>query len=49
MNLTIRRAAGAALLATTSLTALPALAQDAADNVDENEIIVTAQKRSENL
>lgn len=49
MILTIRRAAGAALLATTSLTALPALAQDAADNVDENEIIVTAQKRSENL
>ena len=49
MKLAIRRAAGSALLATTALTALPALAQDAADEVDANEIVVTAQKRTENL
>ncbi|MCZ8320402.1 MAG: TonB-dependent receptor [Novosphingobium sp.] len=50
MKLTVRRAAGAALLASTALTALPAWAQDAAEETaDANEIIVTAQKRSENL
>lgn len=49
MKLIIRRTAGAALLATTALTALPAFAQDAPEEADSNEIIVTAQKRSENL
>ena len=31
------------------LSAAPAMAQDAADEVDANEIVVTAQKRTENL
>ncbi|MEY4056557.1 MAG: hypothetical protein RL519_1892, partial [Pseudomonadota bacterium] len=48
MTFTIRRTAGALLLASTALTAMPALAQEA-DDADANEIVVTAQKRSENL
>lgn len=48
MTFTIRRTAGALLLASTALTAMPALAQEAAE-ADANEIVVTAQKRSENL
>ena len=48
MAFTIRRTAGAFLLASTALSAVPAMAQ-AADEVDANEIVVTAQKRSENL
>jgi outer membrane receptor protein involved in Fe transport len=49
MKLSVRRTVGALLLTTTSLSALPAFAQEAADEADETEIIVTAQKRSENL
>ncbi|MFN9377060.1 MAG: hypothetical protein ACK564_08535 [Novosphingobium sp.] len=48
MTFSVRRTAGALLLASTSLTAMPALAQDA-EEVDANEIVVTAHKRSENL
>jgi len=48
MTFSVRRTAGALLLASTSLTALPAFAQEA-EEVDANEIVVTAQKRSENL
>jgi iron complex outermembrane recepter protein len=46
-----RRSAIAALLASTLLTATPALAQEAApaDEADSTEIIVTATKRSESL
>jgi outer membrane receptor protein involved in Fe transport len=48
MKFTVRRTAGALLLASSALTALPAFGQEAAE-VDANEIVVTAQKRSENL
>lgn len=48
MTFSVRRTAGALLLASTSLTAMPAFAQEA-EEVDANEIVVTAQKRSENL
>ncbi len=45
-----RRAAIAALFTSTALVAAPALAQEAADEADNNlEIVVTAQKRSESL
>ena len=45
-----RRAAIAALFTSTALVAAPALAQEAADEADDNlEIVVTAQKRSESL
>ncbi len=54
MRHTVTRAAFAALLASTALASLPALAQDQAQAEEEDtsgygEIIVTAQKRSENL
>jgi iron complex outermembrane recepter protein len=50
MNRTLRRTAFATLLATTAIAAAPALAQEApAEEAVENEIIVTAQKRSESL
>ncbi len=48
MKFTVRRTAGALLLASTALSAMPALAQEAG-GADANEIVVTAQKRSENL
>lgn len=44
-----RRATFVALLTTTAFAAAPALAQEAADTEDFNEIVVTAQKRSESL
>ena len=43
------RATFAALFTTTALIAAPAMAQDASGEVDPNEIVVTAQKRSESL
>jgi outer membrane receptor protein involved in Fe transport len=43
------RATLAALLTSTMLASAPAFAQDAADDASGDEIIVTAQKRSENL
>ncbi len=43
------RATLAALFTTTALIAAPAMAQDASGEVDPNEIVVTAQKRSESL
>lgn len=46
---TPRRAATAALLASSMLISNPAFAQDAAATTGDDEIIVTAQKRSENL
>lgn len=52
MRSTTRRAAFTALFTTTALAAMPAFAQEApADDaeVDPTEIVVTAQKRSENL
>jgi len=50
MRHTARRTAFAALFTTTALVAMPAFAQEAEDEaVDPTEIIVTAQKRSENL
>ena len=51
MRHTTRRRAFAALLATSALVASPALAQDAVaeDDGGYGDIIVTAQKRSENL
>lgn len=54
MRAFVCRAANAALLTTTALAAVPALAQDerpqqATENGAYGEIIVTAQKRSENL
>ncbi len=49
MSIVTRRASFAALLTTTALIAAPALAQDASAEVDPNEIVVTAQKRSESL
>ena len=51
MRHTTSRRAFAALLATSALVASPALAQDAAAEEDSGygDIIVTAQKRSENL
>ena len=49
MTFTVRRTAGAFLLASTALSAMPVLAQAAPAEVDANEIVVTAQKRSENL
>ncbi|MEN9718053.1 MAG: hypothetical protein RIQ99_931, partial [Pseudomonadota bacterium] len=48
MRTASRRAAFAALFTTTALVAAPALAQDGG-NEDSNVIVVTAQKRSENL
>lgn len=44
-----RKAFAAVGLASTALTAMPALAQDAADEAVGTEIVVTAQKRSENV
>jgi outer membrane receptor protein involved in Fe transport len=44
-----RRSAIIGLLASTMLTNLPALAQTAGDDEGPDEIVVTAQKRSENL
>jgi len=52
MRTSYRRASLAALFASTALISAPALAQDAAPAADENaneEIVVTAQKRSESL
>ena len=52
MRYSARRAISAALLATSALAAVPAFAQDAKpadETVDDNVIVVTAQKRSENL
>lgn len=51
MRTAYRRAALAALFTSTALVGAPAFAQEAAadENVDPTEIIVTAQKRSENL
>jgi iron complex outermembrane receptor protein len=51
MRTATRRALSAALFASTALAAMPALAQDAPaeEAVDETEIVVTAQKRSESL
>lgn len=50
MHIATRRAVTAALFASTALSAAPVFAQDAADEaVDANEIVVTAQKRSESL
>ncbi|MDP3907620.1 TonB-dependent receptor [Novosphingobium sp.] len=50
MHTATRRAVIAALFASTALSAAPAFAQEAAaDAVDANEIVVTAQKRSESL
>ena len=49
MRIATRRASFAALLTTTALIASPAFAQNAADEVDPNEIVVTAQKRAESL
>ena len=43
------RAIFAALLTTSALVAAPVMAQDASGEVDPNEIVVTAQKRSESL
>ena len=43
------RATIAALLTTTALISAPAMAQDAPDEADPTEIVVTAQKRSESL
>jgi iron complex outermembrane recepter protein len=39
----------AASLIALAVAAAPAFAQEAEDNADSNEIIVTAQKREENL
>lgn len=50
MHIATRRAVTAALFASTALSAAPVFAQEAADEaVDANEIVVTAQKRSESL
>ena len=49
MRTITRRASLAALLTTTALIATPAQAQQAADEGDASEIVVTAQKRSESL
>lgn len=51
MRHSARRAVSSALLATSALVSLPALAQSAAPESkdDANVIVVTAQKRSENL
>ncbi|MBN8502245.1 MAG: TonB-dependent receptor, partial [Sphingomonadales bacterium] len=51
MRTATRRATFAALFTSTALIAMPALAQDAApaDEADDTEIVVTAQKRSESL
>jgi len=51
MRTASRRAAFAALFTTTAMVSAPVLAQDAqgAANEDSNVIVVTAQKRSENL
>lgn len=51
MRIATRRTAFAALFTTTALISVPVLAQDAqgADSTDSNVIVVTAQKRSENL
>ena len=43
------RATIAVLLTTTALISAPAMAQDAPDEADPTEIVVTAQKRSESL
>ena len=43
------RATFAALLTTTALISTPVMAQDASDQTDPTEIVVTAQKRSESL
>jgi iron complex outermembrane recepter protein len=48
-TMTSRFAIRSALLATTMLAATPAFAQDAADESTSDDIIVTAQKRSESL
>ena len=49
MHFSTRRAITAALFATTALSAAPAFAQEAAEEADSTEIVVTAQKRSESL
>ena len=53
MRLNNRRSAFALLLAGTTLSAMPAFAQEAQSSeeaeIDPNVIVVTAQKRSENL
>lgn len=49
MRIASRRTTFAALLTTTALISAPAFAQEADGEADANEIVVTAQKRSESL